>query len=58
MVAWFLLKDQRPQFLKKLLDPTSASSQNRDVINSDNSGSDGWDVNSTPSGGKRKNKKR
>ena len=61
VTAWFLFKDQQmPQFLKKWLDPTfsSHSSQvNRDA-NLDNAGSDGFDVSSTPSGGKRKNKKR
>ena len=59
VLAWFILKDQRPKFLKKWLDSSSHSTSHvtRDA-STDNSASDGWDVSSTPSGGKRKNKKR
>jgi len=56
VVAWFVLKDQRPQFLRKLLDGNASPSQISRDANSDNALEDDWAIVSTPSGGKRKNK--
>jgi len=61
-VLIFLLWDQRPQFIKSWMDPAIITSQaaNRRASDDNSTGAvnDGWEVSATPTGAKRRNKKR